>query len=572
MISADELKKLDDKAFIERFIKVSPATGGQPIPFILNAPQQFFWAEWDKAEAAGPAVLVVVKGRQVGITQLSQARGFTRCFRTPGYRMLSIAHNIETAEEVARRFEDCYLSLPSAFREANSARQSSKPPAWAFSNRSTSDYHTSRTYDAKRGANRQLIHLSEFGYYPEPARILKAVSPAAARAGDRCTVIIESTVSELGRDSYYYELYLRAEAAENRRLEGLPTTDLLRLVFIPWWVEPSNSVKGTKLESELIPLRPDSAHEEEEVRLRRLNPKLTDYQLAWRRVQVDTFLGVDGFRREHPSTPDEAFDQAGESCFDIKDLDWLAEDLRNSPSMVGDLFYTPNGIEILANKGGRYCVRRRPQDFPDQREYLPIIFVDPTVGTKDGSYCAASVLCEFGGVLEEVANYHARVPGREAAQDIVKLARYYGSPLLAWEGNGEAGQAFAAGVAEAGYTNIFRQPRAQTGRLENPYGLITNRAIQETAVALFADRLSTHEIRIGGERTLSELRRFGRLSSGKFGAVRGHDDLAWALILGVYVWFTYPKRPVRIAEIQLRSPTQTRRLPMRVRSLARHHI
>ena len=155
-----------------------------------------------------------------------------------------------------------------------------------------------------RSGTLQYLHVSEFGkicaQYPEKAREIVTGALNTVEAGQ--FIVIESTAE--GQEGAFYRM--SQEAREFAASGTSPIAARLRFHFFPWWrTKPTRSTRSRRDDRRGIPalLRPACCQ----------GIGLSDAQKAWYVKKDQTMEG--DMRREYPSTPDEAFEQALEGAY-----------------------------------------------------------------------------------------------------------------------------------------------------------------------------------------------------------------------------------------------------------------
>jgi len=260
---------------------------GKKIPFRMNRTQKLLYlALW--------YLNVVLKSRQHGITTLACLLFLDICLFTPNIHAAIIAHNREDAEEFFQnKVKFAYDNLPAWLKALVKAERSSTK-ALRFSNGSSIRVTTSG-----RSGTYQLLHISELGKiaarYPEKAREIVTGSLNTVHPGN--WVIIESTAE--GKTGAFYEICERARKLSIARRK-LTKMDY-RFHFFPWFMNPRN-----QLDDDVVVLDYQKRYFDE---LRaKYGIHLTREQINWY-VQKWNEQGED-MKREHPSTPEEAFEAA----------------------------------------------------------------------------------------------------------------------------------------------------------------------------------------------------------------------------------------------------------------------
>lgn len=235
---------------------------------------------------------IILKSRQHGITTDRCIVALDMALFTPNVRAGIIAHNREDAEAFFRdKIKYAYDHLPESLRNSRAAK-SNTARELMFSNNSAIRVGTSM-----RSATLQYLHISEFGKicrkYPDKAKEIVTGSLNTLHVGQQCT--IESTAE--GREGYFYDFCQQAIKAAAL---GQPLTPLdFRFHFFPWFLDPRNSLsRGEIIFPEPIKTYFSELYEKHHI-------SLTNGQKLW--YYKKWAIQGDEMKREHPSTPEEAF-------------------------------------------------------------------------------------------------------------------------------------------------------------------------------------------------------------------------------------------------------------------------
>jgi hypothetical protein len=265
---------------------------GQRLPFRPNSEQLRLLDDMH-------ALNIVLKARQLGITTFVCLIFLDACLFTPNTAAGVIAHKLDDAKKIFKtKIKYPYDQLDDALRSAVVATQDSADTL-SFSNNSSIGVSTSA-----RSGTLQYLLVSEFGkicaQYPEKAREIVTGSLNTVHAGQ--FVAIESTAE--GQDGYFYSMCQEARAARDA---GRVLTPLdYRFHFFPWWRSESYRLDG----AQVVITAEDERYFD---KLASLGIQLTEGQKAWY-VKKERINEGD-MRREYPSTPDEAFEQALEGAY-----------------------------------------------------------------------------------------------------------------------------------------------------------------------------------------------------------------------------------------------------------------
>ena len=238
---------------------------------------------------------IVLKARQLGFTTLACIISLDECLFNDNWRAGIIAHKNEDANAIFEtKIKFPYDNLPEEIRTQRTAIND-RAGALKFSNGSSISVSTSF-----RSGTLQRLHVSEFGKIcarsPDKAReIITGAFPAAENGA----ITIESTAE--GQEGAFYEMSTRAMG-----LKEVGVKDF-RFHFYPWWRNPEYT-----LDDPLMLLT--QVNEDYYSKLEHIESiPLTHGQKCW--YQAEEIIQGGDMKREHPSTPREAFEQALEGAY-----------------------------------------------------------------------------------------------------------------------------------------------------------------------------------------------------------------------------------------------------------------
>lgn len=242
---------------------------------------------------------IILKSRQHGFTTLIQILMLDECLFTPNTNAGVVAHNQKDAQTFFKdKIKFAYDHLPAHIREMIPATNDSAQEL-RFSNDSMIIVGTSL-----RSGTYRLMHISEFGKLCAkfPDRAEEVVSGALPTVPISGKIWIESTAE--GRIGSFYEFCQTAEHAQQQGIELTPLD--YKFHFVPWYEDDGNTLEGTVL----------GLHQWEEYFTTletEIGFELTAGQRAWY-VKTAQTQG-DKMKREHPSTPREAFEASVEGAY-----------------------------------------------------------------------------------------------------------------------------------------------------------------------------------------------------------------------------------------------------------------
>ncbi|MCP4116474.1 MAG: terminase [Desulfobacteraceae bacterium] len=240
---------------------------------------------------------LILKARQMGFTTFIDIYFLDEILFNSDVEAAIIAHNKEDAGKIFRRkILYPYNNLPDWLKEARPTISKSKSEL-ELSNSSIISVGVSM-----RSGTAQLLHISEFGKicakFPEKAReIVTGALEAIHTEKGNSLLFIESTAE--GKSGYFYEY---SQEAQNHAALGHELTALdFRFHFFPWFQDPRNVI------AQSVPISKTMADYFEETEAK-LGITFSNQQKWWY-VKKFNRLGED-MKREHPASPEEAFEQA----------------------------------------------------------------------------------------------------------------------------------------------------------------------------------------------------------------------------------------------------------------------
>jgi len=249
-------------AWINSNCKVMSDTGKGPISFILYDYQEaFIRAFWHHRE------LIVLKARQIGMTETVAALAVYCIHHFPGWTIIILSQDLETANEAMAKCRVAYDYLPDTVRipVVNTAIIS----RIALVNRSRIIVKPT-TANSARSLAAQVLIIDEWARQAPylQAQVFAAAAPTARSAGNR--IVGMSTANGVG--NFFHQQWVKAVTGDSA----------MTPIFLPWSARPGR----------------DQAWYD----------KATANMESWQANQ------------EFPSDPDEAFILSGRPRFDIEAL------------------------------------------------------------------------------------------------------------------------------------------------------------------------------------------------------------------------------------------------------------
>lgn len=274
--------------FAPAFFKISDKEG-QIIPFEFNRAQRYVH---DRIEAQlvrlGYVRVLILKGRQQGISTYIQARYFHRALTAPGTNAFILTHMSDATQalfEMTKRYNN---HLPTGL----APKADKDNDNMLVFNKLNSRYRvgTAGSKTIGRSMTNQLLHLSEYAFYDAHGEIKTGIEQTVAdRPGTE--KIKESTANGIA-NAFYTDWQDAKEGKSD-----------WEAIFVPWYWDDGY----TRNAKDIV------LTEEEKDWLQLYSPNgLTAAHLAWRRNKLGDFDGdyeqkCRRFNQEYPFTDEEAF-------------------------------------------------------------------------------------------------------------------------------------------------------------------------------------------------------------------------------------------------------------------------
>lgn len=247
---------------------------------------------------------LILKARQRGFTSLLCLIYLDDCLFTPNRRAAVIAHKMDDAKVIFRdKVRLPYDNLDPALRRMIPATQDSADTLTLGNNSSF------RVSTSVRSSTVNWLLISEYGkicsQFPDKAEEIRSGAFPAAEQG---VITIESTAEGEGGD--FYDKCIEAQALQERDAD-LTRKDY-RFFFFPWYRAPEYRMERTN-----VPIGDEDAQYFDRLQ-GELNVTIGQNQRNWWVTEEREQGG--NMKREYPSTPGEAFEQALEGAIFGDDL------------------------------------------------------------------------------------------------------------------------------------------------------------------------------------------------------------------------------------------------------------
>lgn len=463
-----------------------------------------------------PPRIIVLKGRQQGISTITEALMFQDSATRPMVNTLIVAHRDDSTAALFNMNKLFYDYLPAKLqpmKKASNAKElvfenPTRDPAEKRKRpglRSRIRCITAGGKGAGRSLTQNNVHLSEFAFWPGNKMETLLGIMQSVPDDINTLVVIESTAN--GYDEFK-DLWDGAEKGENGWVP----------VFLPWFMEPDYRK----------PVEPGVVWTEEERKLQE-QFNLDEEQLAWRRWCIRTNCGgdVNLFRQEYPCTPDEAFLLSGDAFFD-NDVIMARRRVVPKPLQEGMFAYTEPEMEGGAPVDWMFTERVNGfiRIYEEPKDGHPYVLGGDTAGEGSDRFTAYVIDNSTGKQVAELQHTSSEI---FYARQVYCLGRYYNDALIGLEINYSTYPQLK--LEEWHYPNFYQRERFDTftGQMVKAFGWATSSKTRPVALAELHTIMEENPELVVSWHTLGEMLTFVYDKERKPQAASGqHDDLVMA--------------------------------------------
>lgn len=274
--------------FAKNFLVIHDKSGFEQ-KFEMNRAQLYIHERLQaQLEATGKVRALILKGRQQGVSTYVQARYFHKIVTKRGKKAFILTHLSDATRaifEMTKRYSE---KIDSALFP----RPDKKNDNTLMYSTLASGYRvgTAGSIEVGRGMTNQYLHLSEYAFYKDAAKIGMGLMNTVAEIADT-EIIKESTAN--GVDNDFYRDWMEAKNGKTR----------YQAIFVPWYWQDEYCIE----DASFVP-----TDEERDWLDKFKSNGLKPGHLNWRRIKMEDIKGdyeqkCRKFRQEYPFTDDEAF-------------------------------------------------------------------------------------------------------------------------------------------------------------------------------------------------------------------------------------------------------------------------
>ena len=447
-------------------------------------------------EKYGRVRLIILKGRQMGITTNEAISGLDTAIIKPNQNIGILAQVDKTRDEIFDKVKTAYLRLPE-YLELNDGKIWVKPNT-KYSTKKELEFLENHSKIAvitdSRGGTRSKLHISEFAFINDAGELLAGTLPSVPKNGD---IIIESTANWYGNE--FEKLRNKYYKKENNERA---------CIFLGWWLMPEYTLP--LYEGETIKLPTELQH---------LNKPMVDGTILTEE-QKKRYLNMynsqtnpDYAFQEYPSTPEEAFLNTGTPVFKTSIIKNLITPPYIQDSIFPDLY-----------------LYREPS-----KDRQVVFWGDTSSGVNNGDY--SCIMVRDRETAELMACYYGLIDPWEGLCNVIDRLVQLGYFGRIWVEKNNTGYAFYAKAKER-----ERYPLCYvTKTVDKTFDRITQDVGRETTAKTRPILMSEYKMAINNgyikeadERLIKEMHTFIYNEKGKEEAQTGyHDD---AIMTDAIAW------------------------------------
>lgn len=470
-------------------------------PLKLNSAQQILdTAVKNQIATEGKVRVIILKARQQGLSTYTGGYLYYSVSQKQACKAMVITHHADSTRalfDMTKRFHEHCPDILKPHTKYSSRREMN------FDVLDSSYVVATAGGDSiGRGETLTHVHASELAFWQKSTALDNWNGLTQAVPNHSGTAIfVESTAN--GATGIFADLWRGAVDGSNGYVP----------VFIPWFTD----IEYRETVPENFERTPD---EEDLVDLYDLD----DGQLMFRRRKIAQ-NGIDLFRQEYPSEPDEAFLTTGRPVF-------------NPDQIVKSLDKTQDLKERLALEGGEWANNARGE-LSTYRKHVEgeqyVIGADVAMGVRGGDYSVAQVL---DSKKRQVATWRGHVHPDYYAEILYALGEYYNEAFICVENNSHGILTCTRLGKDMAYPNFYTETQMDklTDRETTKLGFTTTSKTKPLIIDQLRAAMREETLELNCKVTLREMLTYIVTESGAMQAEAGcFDDCVMSLALANHV-------------------------------------
>ena len=444
------------------------------------------------------ARIIILKSRQQGMSTLIAAIALFETILRSNRDALLVAHEKgDAAEKIFEIYKRYLAYFP--FPEWDKFK---KPRGDGYTLHNESNIDVS--YEKPRGIvgiTVQFLHLSEAGRFRRLDDFLGSFLPAMPKQ-NFSSIILESTAEKSG--DAFHTMWQQAERGASAYTP----------VFYPWYIDEDNYAEFTSDEERAtfeaeLEFREDGTFGNEQKLLDDYPGEITLEHLKARRELIKELPhGLASFKREFPTTPEEAFMGVNQPVFDIRVLREYEKTQMGEPELIGQMY-----IDVMDMPSQQTRFEEVPHgimqlwDVPDPNSTY-FMGSDHSEGVNDFNFAAIAKQYpyELVGVIVGYDGYNP-IP-REFARQMYHAGKWFNDAWICPECN-PPGNSVIDLLLEWDYPNLVSETMIFPEKVSSiNYGWRNTAITRKAALERLRETVKTMAITIPSQKILRQLEYF----------------------------------------------------------------
>ena len=365
--------------------------------------------------------IIILKSRQQGMTTLIAAICIFEMILRANRETLIVAHEKgKAATKIFNIYKRFLQYFPFSEWDLNKKREGD---GFRLHNGSAIDVSFET---AIRGVTTDFLHLSEGGFFKNLAKFIGEFEPGMPKE-QLSALIIESTAEKANDD--FHRMWQEAEAGKGAYSPA----------FYPWYIDEDNYLEIPDGERDYFIDSLQTREDDEygnELALFEDYDEISYEHLYKRRKLIDGLpYKLASFKREYPTTPEEAFMGVNRPVFDIPTLRWYEKEQVIDPRAYGEMEI---GDEMMSHQQTRFIetgqgiIKIYEGPMPD---VVYMMGSDHSEGMNDWNAALIAKQHPYEIVVEMIGYEGYNPIPREFARQMYHLGKWYNEAWICPENN-----------------------------------------------------------------------------------------------------------------------------------------
>lgn len=497
-------------------------------------------AEKEERDPRSHVYIAALKGRQMGITTISQMVISHRLFLNKGTRALA-ASNVESKTFDLYLFMDrIYSNLPNWMQPGLADKVKTKHMVFPKLETKVNYAWSNQVDPIGQGQTLDMVHLTEVSTWTNPGYISGDIEPAWNSSKAYLPIFIAESTGNGAKGNYFADLYLGAKKEPGR--------------VIPVFLSPFDIPDKYSESAEGIEFKPSTQQVAERWK-REGGAELTKEQKAWyqlTRQRYESTGELEMFLQEYPTCEEEAFQTGMKSVFSLE-LRTSLRDQVKSPEAIFDVNFSTGKLRY-ADDTKTHFNKLVVWSLPEKGQ-IYVVGVDGSWGLGGDNDNAAISVIRVGTKErpdEQVAEFFGDVGPSQLANIVYTLGHLYEDKveslpaMVACEAQpGSPSAITQEDLIKKGYPHFYTWKKwaRRPGEGETTVlGWYTTAQSRPALTQAGVDAIKSQDLWVNSPQILSEMgtyvaheKRFGLTNLKHLAHASGyHDDCLTALFIAFY--------------------------------------